>query len=463
MSTHTNVAIIGAGPAGMMAAARLTSRNHSVIVLDEQPQAGGQIWRNIMGTTTGLAGILGPDYAAGAAVAGQFAACGAQHLRGATVWNLTRERQLHYLHEGQTHTLTADAVILATGAMERPFPIPGWTLPGVMGAGAAQVLLKGSGTVPATPVVIAGCGPLLYLICWQYLRANVQIAAVLDTSSGKDIFQASPALLTGLAAFGDIRKGLSMINAIKEKKIPFYRGVQNLRVLGEASVRSISFEHQGQTHELDTNLVLLHQGVVPNTQFTWLLRAAHDWSDTGACWIPKADAWGRLHELDGIYLAGDGQGIAGAQAAVTRGELAALAVDARLNPVLADSLENRSTPLRSRLKKDMALRPFLDAAYMPKRENRIPHDDTIVCRCEEVTAGQIRDFVQQGCMGPNQAKSFSRCGMGPCQGRMCGLTVTEVIADQLKVAQDQVGYYRIRAPLKPVTLAELACATHSEF
>lgn len=461
MSTHTNVAIIGAGPAGMMAAARLASRNHSVTVLDEQPQAGGQIWRNIMGTTTGLAGILGPDYAAGATVAGQFAASGVQHLRGATVWNLTRERQLHYLHEGQTHTLTADAVILATGAMERPFPIPGWTLPGVMGAGAAQVLLKGSGTVPATPVVIAGCGPLLYLICWQYLRANVQIAAVLDTSSGRDIFHASPPLLSGLAAFKDIRKGLSMINAIKEKRIPFYRGVQNLQVRGEASVRSISFEHQGQTHELDTNLVLLHQGVVPNTQFTWLLRAAHDWSDTGACWIPKADAWGRLHEIEGIYLAGDGQGIAGAQAAVTRGELAAMAVDAQLDPAQATSLDSRSAPLLSRLKKDMALRPFLDAAYMPKRENRIPQDDTIVCRCEEVTAGQIRDFVKQGCMGPNQAKSFSRCGMGPCQGRMCGLTVTEVIADQLKVAQDQVGYYRIRAPLKPVTLAELANATDS--
>ena len=155
MSTHTNVAIIGAGPAGMTAAARLASLNHSVVVLDEQPHAGGQIWRNITRTSSGIADILGPDYAAGASVAGQFVACGAQHLRGATVWNLTRERQLHYLHQGKSHALTADAVILATGAMERPFPIPGWTLPGVMGAGAAQVLLKGSGTVPAAPVVIA--------------------------------------------------------------------------------------------------------------------------------------------------------------------------------------------------------------------------------------------------------------------------------------------------------------------
>ncbi len=463
MTSQTDVVIIGAGPAGMSAASRLAEQNHSVVVLDEQPQAGGQIWRNILGTTTELAAILGPDYAAGAAVASRFVSARINHIRGATVWNLTRDRQLHYLHEGKTHALSAKAVILATGAMERPFPVPGWTLPGVMGAGAAQVLLKGSGTVPANPVVVAGCGPLLYLICWQYLRANVPIAAVLDTSSGRDIFQAAPALLKGLAAFKDIRKGLSLIGAIKEKKIPFYRGVENIQIQGDNSVSAVQFDHKGQTQSIATTMVLLHQGVVPNTQFTWLLRAAHDWSDTQLCWVPRTDTWGRLADMDGIFLAGDGQGIAGAQSAVTRGELAALAVHAHLDPTQAASLDSVSQPLISRLNKEMALRPFLDQAYQPKKENRIPQDNTIVCRCEEVTAGQIRDFVRQGCMGPNQAKSFSRCGMGPCQGRMCGLTVTEVIADELKTTREEVGYYRIRAPLKPVTLAELATAIDTEI
>lgn len=463
MSVQADVAIIGAGPAGMIAATRLAARNHNVVVLDEQAQAGGQIWRNITRTSTGLAGILGPDYAAGATVAQQFMASSAQHIHGATVWNLTRDRQLHYLQNGQTHVLSARAVILATGAMERPFPVPGWTLPGVMGAGAAQVLLKGAGTVPATPVVVAGCGPLLYLLCWQYLRAGVPIAAVLDTSAGTDIFAAAPALLKGWTAFKDIRKGLSMIQTISRHNIPFYRGVQHVQVLGDTRVSAVEFEHRGKTHRIASDLVLLHQGVVPNTQFTWLLRADHAWSDAQACWIPRTDSWGRLKDMEGIYLAGDGQGIAGAQAAVTRGELAALAVHSQLDPQHASSLDTESAPFKAQLKQDMALRPFLDAAYLPRRENRIPQDSTIVCRCEEVTAGQIRDFVRQGCMGPNQAKSFSRCGMGPCQGRMCGLTVTEVIADQLNIKQDAVGYYRIRAPLKPVTLAELASATDPDL
>ena len=104
----------------------------------------------------------------------------------------------------------------------------------------------------------------------------------------------------------------------------------------------------------------------------------------------------------------------------------------------------------------MRIRPFLDSLYRPRDENRVPKDEVIVCRCEEVTAGELRSFVKLGCLGPNQAKSFGRCGMGPCQGRLCGLTVTEVIADARSVPPETIGYYRIRPPIKPLTLGELA-------
>ena len=112
--------------------------------------------------------------------------------------------------------------------------------------------------------------------------------------------------------------------------------------------------------------------------------------------------------------------------------------------------------LRRALADVTRIRPFLDSLYRPRDVNRIPRSETIVCRCEEVTAGELRKFVELGCVGPNQAKSFGRCGMGPCQGRMCGLTVTEVIADARQVSPAEVGYYRIRPPIKPLTLGELA-------
>jgi len=168
---QVDIAIIGAGPAGMAAAIAARKHGASVVLLDEQPAAGGQIYRGVTDAPASRLDILGPDYGAGAALARDFSASGARHATGAAVWQVTPERQLHYLQDGAVRSVQAGCVLLCTGAMERPFPIPGWTLPGVLTAGAAQILLKGSGMAPTQPVVLAGCGPLLYLLGWQYVRA----------------------------------------------------------------------------------------------------------------------------------------------------------------------------------------------------------------------------------------------------------------------------------------------------
>jgi NAD(P)H-nitrite reductase large subunit len=118
--------------------------------------------------------------------------------------------------------------------------------------------------------------------------------------------------------------------------------------------------------------------------------------------------------------------------------------------------DRQATPLRTALNRELAARPFLDAAYPPCPEASSPADSTVVCRCEEVTAGDIRGYAKLGCLGPNQAKAFGRAGMGPCQGRYCGLSVTALLAEANGQTPDETGYYRIRPPLKPVTLGELA-------
>ncbi len=118
--------------------------------------------------------------------------------------------------------------------------------------------------------------------------------------------------------------------------------------------------------------------------------------------------------------------------------------------------------IRHKLAREEMGRAFLDTLYQPAPEYRRPVGDTIVCRCEEVTAKQVRDTADLGCEGPNQMKAFLRCGMGPCQGRLCGLTVTELIAEQRKSTPAEVGYYRLRPPVKPITLAELASLPISE-
>jgi NADPH-dependent 2,4-dienoyl-CoA reductase/sulfur reductase-like enzyme len=452
-----DVAIIGGGPAGLAAAATAAALGASVVLLDEQASPGGQIYRSITSAPPQRIATLGPDYAAGAVLTSAFAASGARHEGNAAVWQVTRERTVHFVQHGATKTLDARQVILCTGALERPFPIPGWTLPGVLTAGAAQILLKSADAVPAGPVVLAGCGPLLYLLGWQYLRAGAPISAVVDTTGPRDYRRALPHLAGALPEWRALLKGASFLRALRRAGVPFHTGARALAVEGEQAASALRFEQRGVTRRIDAQLILLHQGVVPHTQFSWSLRAAHRWDTQQLCWVPQTDAWGQL-DVPGIFVAGDSRGIGGAQAAAEQGRLAALAAACcigRIDAARRDALA--VGPMRA-LRGVLRIRPFLDALYRPKDEHRIPADDVVVCRCEEVTAAEIRGIVRLGVPGPNQAKAFSRCGMGPCQGRQCGLSVTELIAAERGVSPAQVGYYRIRPPLKPLTLGELAGA-----
>jgi NADPH-dependent 2,4-dienoyl-CoA reductase/sulfur reductase-like enzyme len=450
-----DVVVVGAGAAGMAGAVALAGLGLQVVLLDEQGSPGGQIYRGITLAPLSRRDLLGPDYAHGNVLAQALASSSVRYEKGAAVWQVTRDHQVSYLRDGRLHTLQAKAVLLATGAMERPFPIPGWTLPGVMSAGAAQILLKSAGLAPSEPVVLAGCGPLLYLLGWQYLRAGVPIKALVDTTRPEDYWRARRHLFAALRAWPYLRKGLELMRSLRSARIPHYTAAEQLAVEGDEAATALTFTVAGKAQRIDTRCVLLHQGVVPNIQFSQSLRARHYWDADQLCFSPVVDAWGEL-DVPGIFAAGDGAGIGGAQAAALQGELAGLGIAKRLAAIEPGQRDQRASTLRERLALNLRIRPFLDALYQPREENRIPADDVMVCRCEEVTAGDLRKFVALGCAGPNQAKSFGRCGMGPCQGRMCGLTVTEVIAKARGVTAEEVGYYRIRPPIKPITLGELA-------
>lgn len=451
-----DVIVVGAGPAGLSAAIEARQWGLSVAVLDEQPATGGQIYRNVDGASLKLRALLGEDYAAGAALTQAFAASGAQHIAGASVWNVGRDRKINYLKDGVSHAVGARSIVLASGAMERPFPVPGWTLPGVMGAGAAQILIKSAGALPREPAVLAGCGPLLYLLAVQYLRAGIELKAVVHTTQRVDYLRAIPHLAEALRGWRDLRKGMDMLMLLRRHKVPVYAGAQSIAIRGEQRAEALCFTHRGVERRIDTSLVLLHQGVVPNTQISWALGARHNWSAAQLCWIPDTDEYGEIEDTR-IYIGGDSRGIVGAKASAAQGRLAAISIASRFQrPGVADR-RLKEQQVRAELQKHLHIRPFLDALYRPKDAHRMPPDDSvIVCRCEEVSAGQIRKYIEVGCQGPNQTKAFGRCGMGPCQGRLCGLTVTEMIAQGRGMPPQEVGYYRIRPPIKPVTLGELA-------
>ena len=452
--TH-DLLIIGAGPAGMAAALTAAALGLKTVLLDEQPRAGGQIYRNITAADPQVTALLGPDYAYGRALTERLAGSGVELRYGALVWDVARDLTVTCLQQGQSHQVRAPQLIAATGAMERPSPMPGWTLPGVMNAGAAQIALKSSGAVPTGPVLLAGGGPLLLLVACQLLDAGATVAGIVETSPAANRWAALGHLPAALGAPAVLLKGLNMMRRLRAAGIPWFTGATQLAVEGQERAQALRFTAGGREHRLDASVVLLHHGVVPNTQLTRLLRVAHDWDPAQLCWQPRVDDWGQT-SLVGLRIAGDGAAIGGALAAEASGALAALGAAHALKCLSATDRDARAAAARKALRQQLRIRPFLDALYRPPAWINTPADDTVVCRCEEVTAGRIREVARLGCQGPNQTKFFSRCGMGPCQGRLCGLTVTQILASELDKPVAEVGAYRIRSPLKPVPLAALA-------
>jgi len=445
LSSSYDLVVIGGGPAGMAAAALAAKAGVSTVLFDENPGLGGQIYRAIGASPVTRREILGDDYWAGAPLADEARASGATLVTGATVWSLDPQLLVGVSIGGKARLVQARRVIVATGALERPFPVPGWTLPGVMTAGAAQTLLKAQGLLPSGRTVLAGNGPLLWLLAAQILRAGGRVEAMLDTTPRRNWLKAAPHVPDFLLS-PYWSKGLGLLREVRAK-VPLLR-TGTLAAAGEGKLAEVL--HDGG--RIAADLLLLHQGVVPNVNLASAAGAAHEWNERQLCFQPVLDAdFGTT--VPGIAVAGDGAGIAGGTAAAERGRIAAIAAVRALCP---DAALPNPENVRQRLRREEMGRAFLDVLNRPSDALRKPVGDTVVCRCEEVTAKQVRDTADMGCEGPNQMKAFLRCGMGPCQGRLCGLTVTELIAEQRGTTPAAVGYYRLRPPVKPITLAELA-------
>ena len=446
----TELAVIGAGPAGMAAAVLAAELGVATVLIDENPSPGGQIYRGI--DRPRRSSPLGDDFLAGRPLAAALQESPVNYRPGATLWHLDPDGTLYFESGGRSETLTARRVMLATGALERPVPIPGWTLPGVMTAGAAQVLLKSADLVPEGRAVLAGQGPLLYLLATQLAAAGAPPIAILETTTPENRLEAAGRLSALWAGRRMLLKGLRLISAVKRAGIPVRRRVRGLRAVGQRSLDRVAWAGG----ELGADHLFLHEGVIPNVQVSLALQLRHEWDEAQLCWRPGVDPWGRT-SLPNIAVAGDGAGIAGAEAAALSGQIAALDAAAQLRHIDERERDRRAAPIRAALDRERALRPFLDHLYRPAPSVLAPaEDDVIACRCEEVSAGRIRQAARLGAQGPNQLKAFTRCGMGPCQGRICGPVVAGLIADALGKHIGEIGTYRPRAPFKPISVGALA-------
>ncbi|RUV11481.1 NAD(P)/FAD-dependent oxidoreductase [Mesorhizobium sp. M7A.T.Ca.TU.009.01.3.1] len=440
------IVIVGAGPAGIRAAATLVEAGLHPVVIDEGQRAGGQIYRRPPDGFTRTAKQLYGSEAAKAralhllfdrlAEEGRLTHCAASSVIAAP------GGRLHVLGEGGVQVIFYDRLILATGASDRVAPVPGWQSAGVYSLGAAQIALKAQGVALGRRIVLIGSGPLLTLVGAQLVKAGADVAAVLDTSSWRQQMRG----FWGLAARPVVAlRGLALRARLGGR---YHAGVTLERIEADGTgVTAMRWRDAGGRQRL-TSCDMIGMG--------WHLRAETHLADLAGCdftydeqwrqWLPKTDRMGRAG--NGVYLAGDGVRLLGADGAEIAGRLAAAACLADLGfPTPATSTDLRKLARLERFAHGLAC-----AFPWPAAMVRALPDDAVVCRCESVNAGAVREGAGFGGGEANRVKSLSRAGMGRCQGRYCQLAAVELVAAQAGCAPDAVGRFRGQAPVRPAPI-----------
>ena len=447
--------IIGGGAAGLSASIVAREFGLSVELLDERPAFGGNYFAGAGNPSAGRA-KLGEGYTQGADLLRK--ANGPAMHNGAFAWRIEPDGKTYFIDAaGKVGSISPRRLLIATGAQERPVPIPGALLPGVMYAGAAQLMLKTFGSVPAGRAVLVGSGPLLLLLAKQLLARGAAPAAMIETTPRVGLLTTARSLSSALKVPALLSEGLGFRNALKKSAMAWHRQASGVFISGRDKAESVTFaDRHGRRHTIMADLILLHDGVIPNDHVARQLKCKEAWNAGQHCFNTTVDQWGETSQK-GIFAAGDCTAISGVEAARWSGEIAAIEIARQLGFINADERDRRAArPLRQRARQ-VAFRPFVETHFPPTLARaEFARDDTVICRCEMVTAGEIRLAVRQGATGPDQLKTFTRCGMGPCQGRSCAMAVAEIIASETGRSIGEIGRHDIRAPLKPLPLGQIA-------
>ncbi|HUZ63571.1 MAG TPA: FAD-dependent oxidoreductase [Acetobacteraceae bacterium] len=446
----SDVAIIGAGPAGTRAAEVLVRAGLRPVVIDEAPDNGGRIYQRPPGGFTRSAKTLyGFEAAKARALHAAFDALRPHvDFRPDTlVWNI-RPHRLFTMRAGDTGEIPFDQALLCTGAMDRVIPLPGWTLPGVTSLGGSQVALKAQGCAIGRRVAFLGTGPLLWLVAYQYAKAGAIVAAVIDTTPFATKLRATPALLRGRATFA---KGLYYIAWLRAHRVPILEGATPLAIEGDGAVRALRIRTRRGEQQIACDAVALGWGLKPETQLADLADVPFAFDPAQRGFLPKRDATGAT-PIPGIFLAGDGAQIGGADVAELAGARSAWAILAARNLPLDHAEIAR---LDAALARHAAFRVALDRAFpFPASLAVAMPDETVLCRCESITAGEMRAAARADATLPapevNRAKALTRIGMGRCQGRLCGPPAAEILAATLACPLESVGRLRGQPPVKPI-------------
>lgn len=451
MADH-DLLVIGGGPAGMAAARTVAAAGLSVAVIDEQPRPGGQILRQPPQGFEIPGWLPGRAYREPKAELAAFqAAPGIAWHGGRSAIGLAREGAgfvVHAAGAADMLRLTARRVLVATGCYDLPVPLPGWTTPGVLSAGAAQTFVKSQQIVPGDRFVFAGTHPLMLVVAAQIVDAGGMVAMVaFDQPFARFLSVPAAHPAAALRSAGIFAEAATALRTLRRAGVSVRYGLPLTRIEGEAVVTAARF---GEAR-VACDRVALCYGFVPQSDLPRLAGAAIEWAEPAGGWRTRHDDWMQT-DVPGLSIAGEVGGVAGAAIAIAEGKLAALGI------LRAEARAVDDAPLRRRLTR---LRGFADllAAIADPREvlARAVPDDTLLCRCEDVTHGAVAAMADERAP-PNAIKLATRCGMGLCQGRTCEPALTRLLARTTGTRPDPAQAFAARFPVRPVRIGDLVAS-----
>jgi glycine/D-amino acid oxidase-like deaminating enzyme len=460
---QVDVLVVGAGPAGLSAALAARQAGARVLVLDERLQSGGQFYKPLA-PSHAAATPADRQFAQGLALEREVRAAGVEIVQGAQVWAAFSVQEVAAIVDGRATVIGCRQLVIAPGAYERPVPFSGWTLPGVMTTGAGQTLARAYRVAPGRRVVIAGNGPLNLQLAAELLAGGAEVVAVLESAARPGPRQWRELLAAARTAPDLLRDGWRYLRTLRAHGVPLLW--EHTVVAAEAAdpaageglraVQIARIDAQGRTvaetaRQLDADTLCLGFGFIPSTELARMLGCTHHVNPRHLGYLATVTQEDGATSLPGVFVVGDGADLGGSRVALARGTLAGTAAARNLGLQAAEPAE-----ARRQLQRAECFQQALWSLYAPPPVSlaAVP-DDTLLCRCEEISFGSVREQIRAGADTLAALKRNTRLGMGRCQARYCAATAGRLVAELTGRTPEAEQYFAPRPPAKPVPAGAL--------
>lgn len=461
---RADLVIVGGGPAGLCAAVEARRAGvRSVVVLDEGISPGGQIFRRFgPGFVVSDAAAAGHEFVDGERLIGQARQSGAEIRSATTVWGAWDRRLAFVSGDSRSGSIEAGAIVIATGARDRPVAVPGWTLPGVLTAGAAKTMVAIQRVLPGRRILMAGSGPLALAFAAQLLDYGANVVEVVEAAARPGIGAVARLLVHGDAA--TLLDAARYRARLLRRRVPYRHSTVLVRVTGSrevagAIVATVDGNWRvvpGTERVIEVDTVLTGYGLEASAELARLMGCSLRFDRNLGGWLPETDETMRT-SLPLVYAVGDGSGIGGSRLAMEEGRIAGIAAAADLGYLGKDAAGERMASARRKVGRMTRFRDALNDIYaVGPGLFELATAETIVCRCEERTQAELDALIDSGVADPNIVRAASRIGMGRCQGRNCASHVSASIARRTGLPIEAIAPLSVRPPLRPVSLAAIA-------